>query len=305
MSWSRFFRGEPPAAGPFVLNQRRVFILPTRQGLVFVLLLLLVLLIAFVYNNNLAYMLGFLMASIFFVTILHSFKSLAGLTVRSLQGPAVFAGQNAEFQFVVHNPGEQPRPAIDMHLQDSHSISLAPGEVRVVALYRDTNRRGWLSCDTLTLSSTYPLGLFRAWSPLRFDSKALVYPSPAPPGLGFPEVGITQEGEGQYRFSGDDFFGLKVYQSGDSIRQIHWKSYAKGRELQSKLYVGASSAELWLNYESTPGNGVEERLSQLCRWVLDAEQAGVRYGLKLPGIELACDKGQAHYLACLRALALF
>lgn len=302
---SRFFRGEAPAAGPIRLNQRRVFILPTQQGMMFVLLIALVLLIAFVYNNNLAYMLGFLLASIFFVTILHSFKTLSGLVIRAGHNQPVFAGDNAAFNFVLHNPSDQQRLAIDVRLVDVRTICLQPWETQTIALAVPAGKRGWLACDTLTLSSCYPLGLFRAWSPLRFDSRVLVYPRPAKRDLPFPETAGGPGQQGQSRRDGDEFYGLKSYQSGDSIRQIHWKAYAKGRGLHSKQYAGVASREFWLDYDVTPGADVEGRLGQLCRWVVDAERAGLRYGLLLPGVRLTPDHGNAHSQACLRALALF
>lgn len=302
---SRFVSGEAPDSGPIVLNQRRVFILPTRRGMVFVVLIALVLLIAFVYNNNLAYMLDFLLASIFFVTILHSFKSLSGLVIRAGHNPPVFAGDKAMFNFVLHNPGDQQRLGIEMRLQEIGLISLQAGEARSVSLPMNTKKRGWLVCTTLTLSSCYPLGLFRAWSPLRFESRVLVYPRPAKQDLPFPETASGPGQQGQSKRGGDEFHGLKSYQSGDPIRQIHWKAYAKGRGLHSKQYAGAASIELWLDYEVAPGGDVEGRLSQLCRWVVDAERAGLRYGLRLPGVKLSQNSGIAHSQACLHELALF
>lgn len=302
---SRFFRGEDPVTGPITLNQRRVFILPSLRGMGFVLLIVLVLLIAFVYNNNLAYMLGFLLASIFFVTILHSYKSLAGLVVSAGHNQPLFANNPAAFNFFVHNPDHQERLAIDIHLQETRTISLAPQQTLSVIMYKSAKQRGWLSSGTLTLSSGFPFGLFRAWSPLRFDSKVLIYPHPAQTELPFPNTDAGQGQQGQHNRSGDDFFGLKSYQTGDSIRQIHWKSYAKGRGLHSKQYAGSSSVELWLDYDSTPGSQIEERLSQLCRWLIEAERSGIRYGLVLPGLKLAPDSGITHFEHCLRALALF
>lgn len=302
---SRFFRGEAPVAGPITLNQRRIFILPSLWGLGFVILIALVLLIAFVYNNNLAYMLGFLLASIFFVTILHSYKSLACLVVRTGYNQAAFAGNSAGFNFIVHNPDNQERLAINIHLEESRTISLVPQQTLPVTLYMSAKQRGWLSSGTLTLSSRFPLGLFKAWSPLRFDSKVLIYPRPAQTELPFPETDAGQGKQGQNRRGGDDFYGLKSYQAGDSIRQIHWKNYAKGRGLHSKQYAGFSDTELWLDFDSTPGSQIEERLSQLCRWLVDAERAGLRYGLVLPGFKLSPDSGNAHFEQCLRALALF
>lgn len=273
--------------------------------MVFVVLIALVLLIAFVYNNNLAYMLGFLLASIFFVTILHSFNALSGLVVRAGANPPVFAGEKAVFNFVIDNPSNQQRMALDIRLQNIREISLKPYETQTVSLPMDAKKRGWLACETLTLSSCYPLGLFRAWSPLRFDSRVLVYPCPAKLDLAFPETAAGQGQQGQSKRSGDEFYGLKSYQSGDPIRQIHWKAYAKGRGLYSKQYTGAASAEFWLDYDETPGSDIEARLSQLCRWIIDADRAGFRYGLALPGVKLAPDNGNAHCQACLRELALF
>ena len=101
---SRFFKGETPVGGPLELTQRRVFILPTRRGLGLVLTIVLLLLMAFIYNNNLVYFLAFLLASIFFITILHTFKALAGLVVQAGYAQPVFAGESAGFQVTVSNP---------------------------------------------------------------------------------------------------------------------------------------------------------------------------------------------------------
>ncbi|WP_366043960.1 DUF58 domain-containing protein [Methylomonas sp.] len=273
--------------------------------MVFVVLVALVLLIAFVYNNNLAYMLGFLLASIFFVTILHSFNALSGLVVRAGANSPVFVGEKAAFNFVIHNPTNRQRLALDIRLQNIREISLKPHETQTVSLPMDAKKRGWLACNTLILSSGYPLGLFRAWSPLRFDSRVLIYPCPAKLDLAFPETAAGQGQQGQSKRGGDEFYGLKSYQSGDPIRQIHWKAYAKGRGLHSKQYAGTASTEFWLDYDETPGSDIEARLSQLCRWIIDAERAGFRYGLALPSVKLAPDNGSSHWQACLRELALF
>lgn len=304
-SLSRFVRGEAPSSGPIILNQRRVFILPTQRGLGFALLIVIVLLIAFVYNNNLAYMLGFLLASIFFVTILHSFKALAGLVIRAGQNQPVFVGEQAAFNFILHNPLDQQRFAVSIQLQDIVELNIEPFQNQNVSLFVNATKRGWLPCNTTTIFSNYPFGLFRAWSPLRFDSQVLVYPRPAKVGLAFPDSGLDAGAHYQHALKGEEFYGLKTYQAGDSIRQIHWRAFAKGRGLHSKLYSGSGSQELWLDYAQTPGNDAEERLSNLCRWIIDAEQAGFNYGLSLPGKKFMPDSGPEHFQTCLQALALF
>jgi len=304
---SRFFKGEAPASGPLQLTQRRVFILPTRRGMGMVATIVLLLLIAFIYNNNLVYLLGFLLASIFFVTILHTFKSLAGLVVQAGAVQPVFAGEAAGFTLTVRNPGKHQRPAISAILESEQSFSLDADASKTLTLYVTTRKRGWQLMDTVTLASTYPLGAFRAWSPLRFDSKVLVYPKPAAAVIPFPEGGGAGRGVANAinRAGQDEFNGVRGYQAGDPMRQIHWKAYAKGQGLYSKQYSGDEEAsELWLDYDQAPGGHLEERLSQLCRWVLDAEQAGLNYGLLLPGRKIEPGCGKQHYSACLEALAL-
>ncbi|MDO9104511.1 MAG: DUF58 domain-containing protein [Methylovulum sp.] len=299
----RFFAGEPATAAPVELNHRRIFILPTQRGLGFVVVLALLLLIAFVYNNNLAYLLTFLLASVFFITILHSFKSLSGLSLQKGQAPAVFAGAPAGFTVHIDNPGA--RRHLQIALETTESVSIPAHSKTRVTLYSATRKRGWHQAGKITVSSTYPLGLFRAWSPIRFELKVLVYPKPAAQDSPFPETAAVEQQQGYSKKGADDFYGLQGYQAGDSIKHIHWKAYAKGLGVFSKQYSGGSSAELWLDYDETQGHSTEERLSQLCRWVLDAEQAGLSYGFALPGLKLPIGGGEPHSSQCLEALALF
>ena len=303
---SRFVSGEKAIDTPVTLNHRRIFILPTQRGLGFVLLIALLLLIAFVYNNNLAYMLAFLLASVFFVTILHSYKALAGLVVQKGRSKAVFAGEAAGFDIHINNPTDLQRHQLQVTLQDSQRLVIQAQGAAHITLYSITQKRGWHTAGTVTLSSTYPLGLFRAWSPIRFGLKALVYPKLAHIEIPFPQMSSAGAQQGFSQKGGDDFHGLQEYQSGDSIKHIHWKAFAKGLGVFSKQYGGEqSSEEIRLDYDQTSEPNIEERLSQLCRWVVDAEQAGISYSFALPGLKLPPDNGLAHYQKCLEALALF
>ncbi|MGR9114747.1 MAG: DUF58 domain-containing protein [Gammaproteobacteria bacterium] len=301
----RFFNGEQPIDEPVLLNHRRVFILPSQRGMGFVLLIGLLLLIAFVYNNNLTYLLTFLLASIFFVTILHSFKSLSGLILHAGQCKPVFAGESAIFEIHLENPGNTPRVNIKIALNNTIDLDVPPRSKTSARLFSTTRQRGWHACGTITIYSTYPLGLFRVWSPIRFNLKTLVYPKPSVQEVPFPVSVDSSLPDGSVKQGVDDFYGLQEYQKGDSIKHIHWKAYAKGQGLYSRLYSGEQGFELWLSYETAGGHDVEERLSQLCRWILDAEKASLHYGLSLPGLKIAPGIGQAHRTKCLEALALF
>jgi uncharacterized protein (DUF58 family) len=304
---SRFFLGEAASSLSVELNQRRIFILPTMQGLGFVLLITLILVIAFVYNNNLAYMLAFLLASIFFITILHTYRCLSGLILRKGRTQPVFAGAAADFTLHILNQSAHQRVNLQFSIARivQQQATISAHSSQQISLHSVPQKRGWHDLPTVTLSCLFPLGLFRAWSPVNFAFKTLVYPKPANTDLLFPEHSSGADLCGTVSTGSDDFYGLNEYRPGDALRQIHWKTYAKGQGLYSKQYSGSQAAELWFDFDCTPGGDQEQRLSQLCRWILDAELAGIRYGLILGGVKFAADSGLTHRNQCLEALALF
>lgn len=303
---SRFTRGEKLSRESVTLNHQRIFILPTQSGLGFVVLIVILLLIAFVYNNNLIYILAFLLASIFFVTIIHSFKSLAGLSIKKGKSNAVFAGEIAPFPIHLENSKNIQRLSLQINLSGKNPVQtyLSATDKTHITLYMPTDKRGWFQCGTITISSTFPLGLFRAWAPINFDYKTLVYPKPTELKMPFPDNSNNSTGSGLPKKNHEDFFGLTRYQPGHPLRQIHWKALAKGQGLHSKEYMSEQNNEIWLDYQYTPGRDPEERLSQLCRWLIDAEKSGCHYGLKMPGTKKNSASGGQHLQDCLEALAL-
>ena len=87
---------------------------------------------------------------------------------------------------------------------------------------------------------------------------------------------------------------------------IAWKAVARGETLLTKVFTGRASMEMWFDWKDLPpGLDTEARLSRLARWVLLAHASGLRYGVKLPGVELPLGSSDEHERACLRELALY
>lgn len=305
---SRFLKSARPLKGPVELDRQRISILPTRRGLGFASSILLLLLTAFTNNNNLIYLLAFLLLGLFLVTILHAYQSLSGLNVQAGKILSVFVGDTAWLPLTVNNRSALPRLALRAVMADALEFDVAPHQQKTIMLPVAVRKRGRQTIGTVTLDSCYPLGLFRVWASLSFDRQLMAYPKPAAvaPALPFGGGHATPWRQAGQLTGDDEFVGLRAYQSGDSIRTIHWKAYAKGQGLFSKQFAaGTGGNELWLDFGKTAAGHTEERLGQLCRWVIDAEQAGGRYGLMLPGREIAPDRGVKHQARCLEALALF
>lgn len=288
--------------------QRRIFILPTRSGVLFAFVLVLMLTGCVNYTLSLGFILTFLLTSLGISSILHTFRNLAGLHITAARTAPVFAGDIAHFRLCLHNPTRAERYALAL-TRDRREVTMVdvPAEGSAIAAAGvPAPRRGVLRPGRLTLFTRFPVGLLHAWSYVDLDTQCVVYPRPAPAGLPLPPIkaGATDgTGLAQGR---DDFAGLRQYQLGDSPRHIAWKAAARGQGLLTKQFVGRASAELWLTLEALPPDlGLEESLSRLTRWVLDAHAAGLAYGLELPGTVVAMGTGEGHRDRCLEALALF
>jgi len=303
----RFFYGQGPEPGPIVLSSRRVYILPTRMGLYYSLLLLILLLSAVNYNNNLTYALTFLLTSIGFLTMLHSYRNLLHLQINIGTPAAVFCGEYAQVPITLENRLQASSDAVSLQIpgQPAVTVQITQQQTLETLVPIRTTRRGRHTLPRINISSVFPLGLFRVWAHAEQLRYLLVYPKPdqhpaQPQPSNYQSSLAGDRGRGA-----DDFSGLRSYHPGDSLRHIHWKAAARSEALYTKEFGGDRCEELWLTWDQLPQLDLEARLSRLTRWVLDASHTQLRYGLHLPGTRIAPTTGPEHQLRCLKALALF
>lgn len=290
------------------LGRRQLYMLPTRYGLLFALVATVLLLASINYGNGLGYALTFLLVSVAVVSMLHTHRNLHRLRVAPGACVPVFAGETAQFEVVLTNDADKPRYGVVIEQNDAEvaRADVPAHASTTVTLARRAARRGWLPLPPFRVATRFPLGLLYSWSrPLRLDQACLVYPAPAAPLPRRAAPVETARPEPGWRPGGDDFLGARAYQPGDSPRHLDWKAFARTGMLTTKQFGGGYQALVWLDWDALPEFDTESRLSILARWALDAEAAGARYGLRLPGTVVAPDHGESHQHACLKALALF
>lgn len=303
--WLFRLRGRERA--PIVLVQRRVFVLPTTAGLAYGATVILLLIGSINYLLGLGFVLTFLLAGLGIVAILHTFRNLVHLAVEPGRAEPVFAGETARFVLALVNRRPDPRHGLRLAPTGRPPVVVdVPGNsTTAVELALPSQQRGWLYPGRITVDTVYPLGLIRAWSYVEPDLRVLVYPAPeaAPPPLPWPAGGLA--GSRSTLAGSDDFAGLRAYQPSDSPRHIAWKSVARDGPLLTKQFAGGGAATLWLAWDDLPaGMSIEARLSRLTAHVLQADGAGLTYGLRLPGRVIGSGSGAPHLAACLEALAL-
>ncbi|MHB1950514.1 MAG: DUF58 domain-containing protein [Acidiferrobacteraceae bacterium] len=299
------------SANTDTLGTRHIYLLPTREGLLFTLILLVLLLGAINYDNGLAYAFTFLLAATVVVSMTAAQHNLAGLNITEVPPQPAFAGDNVRFRVLLKNDQARRRWGIVVGIAGGPSvrIDLDTSEHRMVELPVRVRRRGPVPPPVVQLATRYPFGLLRV-SSRRFplSESALAYPAPAPAG----ELPATLPGDGDTPVAQDDvaaerldFSGLAPHRPGDNPHHIHWKAAAAGRGLLIKRFSGSGDDEIWLRL---PRNAaVEPQLRVLCRQVLMAERRGARYGLDLgvPASVIPPGRGGHHEERCLRQLALY
>jgi uncharacterized protein (DUF58 family) len=302
-------RVRPPEQAPIILTQRRVYVLPTRAGLAYATALGVILLGAMNYNLSLGHALVFLLAGLGIVAILHTFRNLVHIALRPGRCEPVFAGSPAQFALVLENRRADMRTSLRLSIGDQEpvEVDIDARASRVATLAVPTARRGWLPMPRVTIETTWPLGLVRAWSYAVPELACLVYPAPAAKAPPLPWSGDSARGTTRDGRGADDFSGLRRHQVADAPRHVAWKAVARQQDgpLLTKLFAGASAQQIWLDWNAlSTTTDDEQRLSILARWMLDADAAGLAWGLRLPALQLAPDNGPVQLTAGLRALAL-
>ena len=297
--------------GPVQLTHRRIYILPTPRGWAFLATLILMLVGAMNYAVSLGFLFIFLLGGVVHAALLQSYRQLRSLQVVCADEPETFAGDVANFIPVITNTDND----VPLHCrldagtpgqQATQLAIVAPRSTLHAQLAMPTFTRGRVALGRMTIASVYPLGLWRAWSYLHFPVAAWVYPKPELVSPALP-MKSTGEADGYSHGNGnDDFTGLRRYVPGDTLRQVSWKSLARGVGLFSKEFAGGARGRCALEWDRLPRHlDIEARLSRLSSWVLAAERAKIDYTLDLPGFSSPVGNGPEHRARCLRALAEF
>jgi uncharacterized protein (DUF58 family) len=290
---------------PIKIGRRRIYILPTRIGLVLALMLVAMLIAGLNYNSNLGLAFAFLMVSVALVTMHHCNRNLLGLQVDVATEVDAFAGREASFEFALRNDSNVDRCDVEIRCMSATGMGSVPaGSSESVLVALPVPQRGVTRLGQFELRTRYPFGWFHAWTYVQGSLTAYVAPSPRGSRT-LPAAGGTGSTSRSEARGDEDFAGLRAYEPGVPLKHMAWKVLARGGEAAVRSYSSLAAQPEWLEWSSLEGQDTETRLSQLCLWVLEGEAAQRVYGLRIPGKEIPPGRGAAHRFACLRALAMF
>lgn len=179
----------------------------------------------------------------FFVNTFAGRRTLKQLRLFAPEIMRAVEGQAADRTWLAENVGRQPIGGITVstgpeilfqlpHIDGEDAVHPAPDRV--------FERRGVYEHEATMVSTQFPFGLIQVNQTRRLTGRTIVHPDiyhvPAPRAAGF-DVMVGGKFRGQRQAaSGDSFSGVREHRPGDSLRQIHWPSSAKGLGLMVKNY---------------------------------------------------------------------
>jgi uncharacterized protein (DUF58 family) len=229
-------------------------------------------------------------------------NNLSGLELALLKAGEGFAGEPIVFRFALQSTHEVT--SIDLGNEAGSVVTLSvPAHDRIEgALEVPSRERGFLLPERVRVETRFPFGLLVAWSWLRPATPALVYPRPVMPPRA-PEGSVEAgDSEAVSVSQGQDQVELRPWREGDLSARVDWKRYSRNGEMAVADWQGEQGSPQWLDFDGFPGVDHELRLSYLAALVLDRDQAGESWGLRLPGVTIEPDQGANHRRQCLRAL---
>lgn len=272
-------------------------------------MILLLFLVGINFQNSLVYVVCFWLIALLVINIFYTYRNLAGLSIKTISAESCFAGEKMVLELEISRPVNQRKSAIYLGWknEDLVEINLQEAQSARIKLSHSSEKRGLFTPPRIDIFTQFPTGLNTAWSYAAMDIQGVVYPEPIETSQANDQQHADDEtADGPEKPGGTrDFAGIREYQAGDSPRHIHWGQYAKTGDLYTKSFVDYESHDIWLDWQSLTIAGTESRLSHLSAMILSCHEAQKPFGLRISGKEIQPNKGEAHKVRCLTALALY
>ena len=324
---SRWFAKRAPKSDCATLNLRNVYIFFSREGLLFLALLMITFIAGVNYGNNLILGLCFYLVSIWLISFHVTFAHISGLQVKLLEITMAEAGSPVWVTLQVQSGSRQPRRQLsfsfDPVVNKKHNKAFSSNDnqaklvvlsslldEQIIRLAVTTSTRGQLELPRLKIQTVYPLGIMRAWSYIYFARTAWVYPKP----LAFDwqarytSVNTDDLSRGSQHTQGqDDFDRLDSYIQGESLARVSWAHVARGQGMLTKHFVDPLGHEHRLDYHDMPASTHEQKLAQLAFGALSLGRLNVPFQMQLSSdtsaVTNTLGQGEPFTQTCLLRLA--
>jgi len=289
------------------LSHREIFILPTRWGLLYLGLVGLLILTGINYQNSMILAVAFFLFSIFILTIVSAYRNFSAFRLKFHHAEPCFCGDLGGFEFIV-TADNKDHWAIEVGwVPDSYAVvDVKKNCSERVILEETCPKRGRFEPGRLLITSTYPMGLFRAWTWQDLNAVIIVYPKPIESRTMMGKAVGDNVSVAKMSVPGqEDFEGLKNYVPGESLNRVAWKKYAQSGEFYTKEFRYPVADPEWIDFNAYDVVDIERRLGMMCSQLMSIYARRQPFGLRMPNQIFSPDCSESHLQNCLTALALY
>lgn len=277
----------------------RLYCWPNRFGFTYFLVFLVMLAVGGTYQNNLVFMMAFILLALGLVTIIQTARNLRDVRILSITVSPDDEGVETFATVVLKNLGQKkaverirlqfdkkwyptgPAPLVEVPVIESLSTATARVPLHLPAKW------GIVKLGKVRVSTTYPYGLFRTWFVVKSTEDVFIYPRPTTAAFEEPTK----------RDLGDDFSGHKIYERGDSYARMDWKLAARGKGLNTKQYKSPDVDRLELKFDKD-----RDSVRELAARLRSARTNGYEWTFLAGREELPLSKGLSHYHRSMKLL---
>ncbi len=297
----------------WIMRENRIYIMPTSNGGLYLAGIVVLILTASTYNNNLIFILAFFLFAVFFVSMLQTHYNLKGVRLQYIGAEEGFHGDRIGLNYYIVQKRPRTKKSLQVRSRSKTFVTLKqaredmrPQEMmKAVRVEVRAFRRGVHKTPPVILETQYPLGLFRAWKVYRPEGEIIVYPAPQSGPALSPRAFDQGEQDQGLRTSPDGDFGeLKNYFPGESYHQIAWKHYARTHELYTKVHWGAEDRHYVIPWAVANKQDVETYLEYMSGWIRKAVDENASFEMETALTSIHPGRGGEHARLCWRALAM-
>lgn len=289
-----------------IRRTNRVYIFPTKMGGYLIGLLFLMFLLSVGYSNNLLLVFTLFLFGFNLLWLIQTNSSMKALKLSSVEIPHGHMGQSITFKIRWQkHPEGQPQWELNFFTENDNIKTEAPYNADLVSQGEMVlNRRGEFHWSLVKITTTYPFGLYKAWTYCKLNQESLSYPKLGESLQTFNPEKIKQEGEKSESSAGPfDVRNLAPYQ-GEEFRRISWKHYARSGELLVKEGEDLSTS-LWVHRLTIPESKEEKEkyLSEVATQMVHSFRHQQPFVFMTDTSTYGPESNEAHLHQCLKVLA--
>ncbi len=250
---------------------------PTKYIYLLILIFVALFMQAYIHNYNIVYLALFFTFAFAISSYAFGRNNIRALEVQLLSFQRVFANRTSSYTLSLSSSKRDVYDISCLSADEKQHCKIIRANRPEVLTFKHTYRhRGRAKLESVQCESGFPLPHQIFYRVFDIDKHFVVYPEPK----GESIDAFIAKNKSLYGDK-DDFEGVKVYEKSDRPSQIYWQSLAKGDTLMSKVFSYTNEAAV-LHFDfMTCARNDEERLSQLCLWVLECEQRSYAYTISI------------------------